>query len=308
MNGRLYIDGLDAFTTYGIYVMEGGYNELIAWAPLKEVDYNDWQEEDGIEADLSDPMLDTREVSINFAVPSLMAGFINLLEVLSDEAYHEFDCRSIGRTYKLRLTAQPNLDKVRDFGFVSLKFADDFPLEGYTYLAPQSSIAENDDYMLDNKPMSYWGVNVLRGTMAEVMKNPNVKTNLLRNIRTKSGATYDSKNVTYKSKDVKVKCLMRASSLTQLWRNYDALLFDLTRKDERMFEALEIAEDFPCYYKNCQVSAFYPTGKIWLEFTFTLSFTRDFRIGTEPLLATEDSLFVILEDEEDYVTLKPDKP
>ena len=35
MSGRFYIDGKDAFTEYGIYVQEGGYNELVAFPPLK---------------------------------------------------------------------------------------------------------------------------------------------------------------------------------------------------------------------------------------------------------------------------------
>ena len=51
MSGRFYIDGKDAFTEYGIYVQEGGYNELVAFPPLKAVTSNDWQEEDGGEPD-----------------------------------------------------------------------------------------------------------------------------------------------------------------------------------------------------------------------------------------------------------------
>lgn len=61
MSGRFYIDGKDAFTEYGIYVQEGGYNELVAFPPLKAVTSNDWQEEDGIEPDLSEPTLNTKE-------------------------------------------------------------------------------------------------------------------------------------------------------------------------------------------------------------------------------------------------------
>ena len=62
MEGRLFIDGGDAYLQYGAYVVNGGWNELVAYPPLKPVESNDWQEEDGIEADLSAPVLDTREV------------------------------------------------------------------------------------------------------------------------------------------------------------------------------------------------------------------------------------------------------
>lgn len=68
MSGRFYIDGKDAFTEYGIYVQEGGYNELVAYPPLKAVTSNDWQEEDGIEPDLSEPTLNTKEFSLKIVL------------------------------------------------------------------------------------------------------------------------------------------------------------------------------------------------------------------------------------------------
>ena len=48
MTDRFYIDGKDAFTEYGVFVQEDGYNELVAFPSLKSVKSNDWQEEDGI--------------------------------------------------------------------------------------------------------------------------------------------------------------------------------------------------------------------------------------------------------------------
>lgn len=308
MTGRLYIDGYDAYEAFGIYVIDGGYNELIAMPPLKEVEYNDWQEEDGIEADLSDPQLNTREVTIKFCSQRLLSGFIAFIELLSQQSYHDFECRSIERKYKLRLTSQPSIENIVDFGSIGLKFADDFPHKGYEYLPPNSPLKANDDYTLDSVPLTNWGVRVLKGTLKEILKTPAVKANLTRNIKTQPGALYDGKCVTYKTKEVKVSCLMRAEALGELWRNFDALLYDLTRPGERVLEALDIAEEFPCYYKSCSVSSFIPTDKIWLEFALTFVFTHDFRISDEPLLSTEDNLFVVLEDEDggDYVTLKPD--
>lgn len=305
--GCLYIDGKDAYTEYGIYVVNDGWNELIAMPPLKAVPYNEWQEEDGIEADLSEPQLNIHEASLKIAVTTLYDGYVLLNEVLADGAYHEFDCREIGRKYTLRLVSMPSLSHIEDFGSVSIKFADDFPLPDYEYAAPQSSLPTSDDYCIDDKPLTDYGAIVLKGIVAEIMKTPTVKPNLLRNIATKTGAIYDPKNVTYKSKDVKVKILMRAASLSQLWRNYDALLYDLIQPDERTLDIIDVAESYPCYYKSCQVNNFYPTGKIWLEFTLTFAFIRDFRIGDEPLLASEDALWIVTEDDDDFITLKPDK-
>lgn len=80
MSGRLYIDGVDVYKQYGVYVSDNGWNELVAMPPLKTVDSNDWQEEDGIEADLSSPVLNTREVNITFATQGVYSRFFHFVE------------------------------------------------------------------------------------------------------------------------------------------------------------------------------------------------------------------------------------
>ncbi|MGN0237609.1 MAG: hypothetical protein ACI4AK_05945 [Lepagella sp.] len=277
MEGRLYIDGKDAYSTWGVYVATGGWNDLIAYPPLKKVTSNDWQEEDGIEPDLSNPKLDTKDVQIKMVCsdPYRLADFVDML---SDGSYHTFNCASIMRQYTLRLTQMPNLDYATHVGMITLKMSNDFPLQGYSYLTPMSIIAESTDYCIDGTPLTDYGCRILKGSLSEVLKAGNVKPNLLRNIDSQSGAIYDGANVTYKSKDVKLNCLMRAGTLDELWRNYDALLYDLTRPEERMLQVEELGRSFPFHYKSASVSAFYPTDKIWLTFTLTITFTRDFRI------------------------------
>ena len=79
MINRLFIDGNDAYLQYGVYVTSGGFNELVAFPPLKSVDSNDWQEEDGVEADLSAPVLNTREIQVKFAFGGLFSRFCGRL-------------------------------------------------------------------------------------------------------------------------------------------------------------------------------------------------------------------------------------
>lgn len=308
MKGRLYIDGNDAYTEYGVYVVKGGWNELIAHPPLKSVESNDWQEMDGIEADLSAPMLDTREIQLKVAFAGLDKRFFTLLELLSDESYHVFECAYIKRTYRLRLVSQPNLAAAKVIGTATLKFADDFPLWGYTYKKPASNVAAYDDYTFDGVNFTTYGVRVLKGTLDEVMKTPTVKTNLLRNISTQAGALYDGKNVSYKSKDVKINCLMRADTLEELWRNYDALLYDLIRPNERKLWVDELGQEFLFYYKSCQVTEFYPTDKIWLQFTLTVTFTAVLRIGDgDVVLASEDKIIIFTQDDENAIDVQTNR-
>lgn len=297
MTDRLYIDGYDAYKQWGVYVVAGGWNEAIAYAPLKTVEYNDWQEEDGIEADLSDPKLNTKEISLNFAYAGLYSGIIEFVNLLADGAYHEFNCAHIRRQYTLRMTQMPNLDHASTLGFVTIKFSNDFPLKGYSYKAPSSRVMRAEDYLIDGVPFTDYGCRILQGSLSEVMKSAAVKQNLLRNIASQPGAIYDDAAVTYKSKDVKLNCLMRAETLDELWRNYDALLFDLIRPDERMLEVTELEQTFPCFYKSASVSEFFPEDKIWLRFTLTLTFTHSFRIdGGDVVLASEDRIVVFTEN------------
>lgn len=308
MTGRLYIDGHDAYLQWGVYVVLGGWNEAIAYAPLKTVEYNDWQEEDGIEADLSDPKLNTKEISLNFAYAGLYSRFIEFVNLLADGAYHEFNCTHIRRQFTLRMTQMPNLDHAATLGFVSIKFSNDFPLKGYSYKAPNSNVTRAEDYLIDGVPFTDYGCRILKGSLSEVMKAAAVKQNLLRNIATLPGAIYDGTVVTFKSKDVKLNCLMRADTLDELWRNYDALLFDLIRPDERLLEVSELEQTFPCFYKSASVSEFYPEDKIWLAFTITLTFTHSFRLeGDDYVLASEDGIIIFTEDGENAIEMLPDR-
>ena len=296
MTGKFYIDGKDAFTEYGVFVQENGYNELAAFPSLKSVKSNDWQEEDGIEADLSAPVLDTKEFSMKFVFTGKNSRYGGFIELLSDKSYHTFNFREIGRTYRLRMVSHTNLDTALFLGFVTLLLADDFPLDGYTYTAPASMVPPYGDYELDGRKLTDYGIRVLDGTLSEIEKSPAVKQNLLRNIGTQGGAIYDGNRVTFKAKEVRVNCLMRAATQAELWRNYDAFLYDLVRPDERLLYVDTQGIEYPCHYKNCSVSEFYISGKIWLKFTVTLVFTS-FRVeGDIYLLTSESGEWIITED------------
>ena len=95
MRGRLYIDNVDAYSEYGIYVTENGWNELIAFPPLKAVETYDWLEDDGVEADLTAPVLDSHSISLPIAISGDRSYYLALIEALSDGAYHTFNCAHI---------------------------------------------------------------------------------------------------------------------------------------------------------------------------------------------------------------------
>jgi hypothetical protein len=273
MIGNLYIDGQDIYSLYRVLVSESGYKDLAAFPPLKAVDSNDWAEENGAECDLSAPVLDTRELSIRFAFHGDNDLFLSFVELLSDGAYHDFYFSDLGKTYRLRLVSQADMNQLHPLRVFSLRFADDFPLLGYTYLAPQSGIVPRSGYKLDGKDLSTYGMYVLRGSDAEVCKMPAVKTNLLQNMKSKSGAVYDGRTVVFQTKQVKLNCLMRAETVGGFWRNRDALLFDLIRPGERKLYVGSTGLEYACYYNSCSANNVSFLGKIWFGFSVTLTFT-----------------------------------
>lgn len=306
MAGKLYIDSVDVHAKFGVFITDDGYKELVEYAPLKNVPSNNWQEEDGEEFDLSAPVLDSRELSVKFATHGSNSNLGAFIEMLSDKAYHMFEFKEIGRTYKLRLVSQPNLELYKRFGTFSLRFADDFPLciEEDKLYYPNSSILPVQGYEIDSVDLSAYGVRVLEGSRAEIEKSPSVKKNLLRNIESQSGALYADHEVTFETKEIRLNCLMRASSLSEFWNNYDALLYALIQSEHRRLFVSATGSEYPCYYKNSSVSRFYPKDKIWFEFSLNLVFTS-FRVGAdEYILASENGAWIVTEDEINKINLE----
>lgn len=316
MREKLYIDGKEVSTEYGILSIWGNYGELVAFPPLKVVEGNDWPEEDGREFDLSSAVLDTKDVTLEFGFFSEWK-FNNFVSMLSDMGYHEFRFPHLGRTFRLRLSSQNSFEMFSNSERSKFVFANDFPRpEDYVYREPVNVIPMPRGYEIEDKDLSDYGVMLLKGSNAEILKAPAVKKNLLRNFKRQEGAIYDGESVRFQTKDVALKCLMRAPDLATFWQNRDALLHDLTRLSqktdetgykysdaERRLYCDEWSESYPCYYKSCKTDSFTSLSGVWWEFTLTLVFTS-FRLeDTEYLLASEAGEFIITEDDEYYIEL-----
>lgn len=267
MKNQLYIDGIDIFESFGISVSEESYGDIAGFPALKPVPYNDWHEKDGIDPDLTSPVLDTKAITIAFHFAGSHANYAAFVDILSDEAYHLFNFIEIGCTKRLRLSKCGDIKSTLDLHGFKMTFIDDTPLEGYSYAAPQSAIYPLGDYCIDGVDVATYGLRVLQGTYDSIIKAPDVKLNLTTSNSISSGAKYDGEKVTYKSKSCKLRFLMKSASFEEFWRNRDALLFDLSKPGARVLSVAALDKDIPFYYKKCEVSCFFPDrGKIWFEF------------------------------------------
>lgn len=281
---RIIVDGVDMFDRFGVFALEAGLNDLLAYPPLKTVEANDWHEQEGVDVDLSEPRLNGREVTIKIGAtgtlgaPQTIAKIDDFLAFLRQRVYRVFRFAFLGgREYTLRLVGEPNLTIAQALGFVTLKFADDYPLSGYAYKSPHSSMQTATDYLMHGHPFTDYGARVTEGTLAEFARRADIKVGLTRNIATAHGIIGDDRGVVrQKSKEVKVRLHFRAETFAELWRNYDALLYDLTRPGARTIRVRDLGNrDYQAYYKSAQVTAFYPDDRPWLDTTLTLVVLRE---------------------------------
>lgn len=272
-SGRLYIGGEDVWDVCYVCTAFGGFNELIAFPPLKTPPANDWYEELGFDPDLSAPVLDTREVTLRLSATD-EDDYACTLGKLNSVV--EVRAPSIGRSWSLRFIAPTDSAHSSTFG---LKFAEDTPMRGYTYQPPAAekerewilSTSQRDDFVITESPkrsFADYGARVLGDVVGEMDRRNEVKTGLLRKFATKPGAFYDEAALfNEKGGDRSVQLLMRADTLAELWRNYDSLLFDLIRPGARRYK------DVPFYYSSCRIDHFIPDEpRPWLQFTLTLTF------------------------------------
>lgn len=341
MTTKLTIDGVEIYSTYHVTLEKGTYNELMQWPEMKAVGGNDWQEMNGYEPDLSNPLLESRTVTLKFILKGTIADIDAFYAFLCSKPTMVFAFTDALRTLTLRLESMPSIQYARTFHLLQVQFAADTPLEGYSYLAPSSSLPEKNDFVIDGSPLSAYGVRVLGGTISSVIKGADVKPLLIRRSSVINGATYDENpllndadssfdpddyetiggsfegvsanwkrskekgSVTYKGRDITLKCLMNGSASGVL-RNYDALLYNLTKKDPnasdptlagaRVIDIQALAKSFKCFYKSQQVDeCLCRNGRIWIKFNLTLTLFQE-EGSVSFFLATEDGGFVITED------------
>lgn len=256
------IDGVNIWDVYGAYIYKDGYRELIQWPALKNVAGNDWQEEDGFEPDLSDPRLDSRDLTITFVCNGGAGKIVDFYHFLLTKPVMTYSFGNIGRSYDLRVTSMPSLQYAERFNIISVGFACDTPPTGSG--SPSSSMREDRSYVLDGRALTDYGIRVLQGTVSASGKQADVKPLLLRNISVINGSEYDKNpilneaagslpageynsvgssmegvsgtwkqrnavgKVTKKARDITLHCLMTDTSLSRVWQNYDALLATLS--------------------------------------------------------------------------------
>ena len=323
MVGKLFIDDKDAYSEYGVFVEQYGYKALIQMPGFKNVTTTEWEEYDGEEADLLNPLLGSKTFGIMFCITDTV-GAGDLYELISDKAYHIFRFVELGKSYKLRLVSTPSYSSFIKTGKFTLNFADDFPpvvptdetdidsLDEYTMLLRETPLTstpagfKQKGYTLDDVDFSLFGVYLTEGTIDNLNKAPEVRSNLKTSSKDMAGLKYDDENVNYKAKDAALKLFIHANGIDDFWKRWYALFTALLQPGQRSIYIEDTLEDYECYYKSNAVTKFdiLPNGKIWCEFSVTMRFTNTRPTGNYLVLATEDGELVITEEDESVIVLR----
>lgn len=261
MRGQWYIDGADA-AEFNAYLTKGSYADLVCLNPMKTVAYNDWQEQDGIDPDLSAPVLDARSVTLRCAIAGADAesDYGRLVRHLaSNGACHTFGFAQIGLETALRLTGCGDTDTLGGLKTFTLTFSEDAPLAGYTYSAPSSGLAPRGDCLIDGTDAASFGIRILKGTRDSLTAAPDPKQGLTRSISVSAGVEHDGGEgeMKLKSRTATLRCLMQARTSEEFWSNRNALLHTLSQPGARTLTgSCAGGRELPFYYKSCSAQDF----------------------------------------------------
>ena len=199
MENALYIDDLHVRSRFGCWITRGGYAGLLAFPAMREPEYNDWPEEDGIEVDLSEPKLEDKEIAIPFLADTHV-GATDLVAYLSEPGYHSFYIPSLGRRWNLRLSSQ-SAGRVYPLATsFELKLVEDVPVHPVPETMPDPGVRPTESrYLLDGVPFSAYGV-ATDDTRASFLKSPTAKRNMDRTVSTEDGRIYDADHLVFQKR------------------------------------------------------------------------------------------------------------
>lgn len=279
MTCNLYIDGEDAFDTFGAALLEGAYASLLTMPSFKRVYCNEWDEYDGVEPELSAPVLNSRTLTLPMYITDASRA-ASLVEHLRDNTHHSFKVPELNdRAWTLRMTANDDFVTTSEDGFakIAISFSEDTPAVPTDKTA---SIAVDNivqaAYWIDGVNLNELGCLVLKGTEGSVRKAARIRTPLSYDSVNNSGVLYDERKMHYGAKEIVIKCFIHAD-IEQFLARYDTLFYKLMQPGERDFRCSNssMAVEWMCYYKNSSINRLFVSnnGDVWCEFVITLAIT-----------------------------------
>lgn len=259
------INTIDIQATYHTYLLEGNYKDLLCFPPLKKLNSNDWAEYYGKEYDTDDPQLDTLSISLSFVTKSNQYDVF--ITFLSAQTYNDFHFEELNKSFQLRFVGVRKAKKEQGYITYEATFANDTPLQGYTYIAPNDTLPPSD-FTIDNIDLSKYGIYLLEENESNLLKNYEVKEHLTTNSSTIAGVQYAEYPNVFKERTIELLCYMK-QPINRFWKLYEALLYNLSLRGERTINAF--GSTFKTIYQKANVKEVILTkDTLRVEFTISL--------------------------------------
>ncbi len=291
MTGELFIDGVDVYDRYGVFVEGNGFDGLLGFPAMVPPDSNDWAEEHGIEVDLSEPRLQAREFAMNFAHTGVAWGMF--YEFMSFPGIRLINVPALAKSWQVRVVEMVRLEGYDGVDLLSVKFAEDSIEVPAGYPSANASGLLTSVVSLDGKALDKYGI-ILTGGLDDLAKAPKIKRNLTRTALSINGQEYDSEMVRFAQKQVTFNCCLSAVRAVDFQDLYDAFFGDLLKPGLR--KVGYAGRQYDAYYSHSAnwrlVSA---SPEVVCEFDITLCFTAFVVGGCVYLLSSQDDCLITTE-------------
>jgi hypothetical protein len=313
--GGCIIDGVDV-GALGIFIERGGDGDFLLFPARRDPQYNEWQEADGMDVDLSDVYFKEKVVSVIFRaqpVPRrrMEESIYSFLDIITTPMVHEVYVRDFLRTFRLRYLDCPELKQrggvIKPGGKTArftVRFQMDDPLQAFdeNVAVPSTPYNNRTFVSVDGRELSAYGI-IVKECYSSILPYPAARWPLTVSGDTMTGAiAYLPEETTFGIKQLVVACVMRAQSVAGFYHNYTALFHDLTIKEELMLSSA--AGDEECFYQKMENFRRLAPFRRRPLVEFDLRFTAVDSGKAIVLLATEEDEFIETEDSEYLIDLK----
>lgn len=308
MKGACIIDGVD-IDDYGMFILRGGDYDFLSFPDRKPPLTEDWYEHNGVDADLSEIYFQAKSVTMSFYIKAetgtqLVSNWARFRAVVTRSGYREVYIRDLDRTFRLRYVSCPEYEHHgglakpgKKWSTLTINFSQDDPLQLFTNPDITSPVVEypNRAYVtLDGRDLGEYGI-LVRECYSSMLAAPAIKEPLTREFERQNGLlVYPSPISTFDVKQVTVGCTMRATSMANFYRNYEALFNAVSAKRELLLSSY--AGEDRCFYTRMvnfiKMRPFNTRILVKFDLVFTCLDTGllDF------LLASEDGRYIVTED------------
>lgn len=248
-------------------MLKGSLTDVLSFPAIKDLKKNEWAEEDGSEYDLSNIVLNSKDITLSFCVSE--DNYTNFINLLKQNTYNDFLFETINTSFRYRLASVTRTSYIDKSVFLDIKFSEDNPFHGYTYEVPTLTTT-NSNTLLDKKNISIYGVRLLQGSKQEIISKSEIKTPLIIQNQLINGDKVGNVPLFFKEKTVRLKCNIH-QKLNDFFKGYNAFFYDLIRPNERTLTYEGINYKF--VYKNSKVTGILiDEHSIWVDFDLELIF------------------------------------